>query len=142
MTRTARAAYPRAVIKDRSESRTGTYDMARKSGAGQHNWGSLADERQLESAALDDARLDEAAGEEPAPAVDLASSTSSVQSASPPAKPAMARSASSGMTPAELEQARLFRKTALKGANDRPHSHRTHLGGGRRRAAPRHPKLN
>lgn len=85
MTRTARAAYPRAVIKDRSESRTGTYDMARKSGAGQHNWGSLADERQLESAALDDALLDEEDGEEPTPAAaaaaDLASSTSSVQCA-------------------------------------------------------------
>ena len=83
MTRTARAAYPRAVIKDRSESRTGTYDMARKSGAGQHNWGSLADERRLESAALDDALLDEEEGEE-APAVDLASSTSSVQCAFTP----------------------------------------------------------
>ena len=37
--------------------------------------------------------------------------------ASPPSKPAMVRSVSSGMTAAELEQARQFRKTALKGAN-------------------------
>ena len=58
MTRTARAAHPRAVIKDRSESRTGLNPSIRKSGAGHHNWGSLADERHLEEAAIDDEELD------------------------------------------------------------------------------------
>ena len=73
----------------------------------------------------------------------------------------MVRSVSSGMTAAELEQARQFRKTALKGANgassahvslllypfthtsirDRPDSYRTHLSGSRPRAANRLPKL-
>ncbi len=43
--------------------------------------------------------------------------------ASPPSKPAMARSVSSGMTAAELEQARQFRKTALKGANGASSAH-------------------
>jgi len=54
MTRTARAAYPRAVNKDRSESRSGLDTSMRKSGAGHHNWGSIADEQQLEAAALED----------------------------------------------------------------------------------------
>ena len=54
MTRTARAAYPRAVLKDRSESRSGLDSSIRKDGAGQHNWGSIADERDLETAAIED----------------------------------------------------------------------------------------
>ena len=58
MTRTARAAYPRAVLKDRSESRSGLDPSIRKHGAGQHNWGSLADEQELESAALEDEILE------------------------------------------------------------------------------------
>lgn len=60
MTRTARAAYPRAVNKDRSESRTGLYDPARKDGGGQHNWGKLSDEQELEKAALTDIAYEEA----------------------------------------------------------------------------------
>jgi hypothetical protein len=54
MTRTARAAYPRAVIRDRSESRSGLDTTIRKDGAGQHNWGSIADEGQLEFDAMQD----------------------------------------------------------------------------------------
>lgn len=54
MTRTERAAHPRAVQKDRSESRSGLDTSMRKSGAGQHNWGSLADEQRLENDAIDD----------------------------------------------------------------------------------------
>ncbi|KAF9484060.1 hypothetical protein BDN70DRAFT_798470 [Pholiota conissans] len=111
MTRTARAAYPRAVNKDRSESRTGLYDMARKGGAGQHNWGSLADERQLESAALDDVILDEEETEEITPAQDLAAE-------SPSSKSEMTRTISGGLSPEELEQARQFRKNALKAEID------------------------
>ena len=58
MTRTARAAYPRAVIKDRSESRTGLDPSIRKSGAGHHNWGSLADALRLDEAAIGDEELE------------------------------------------------------------------------------------
>ena len=55
MTRTARASYPRAAMKDRSENRTGLDPSMRKNGAGQHNWGSMQDERDLElSAAVDE----------------------------------------------------------------------------------------
>lgn len=54
MTRTARAAYPRAVLRDRSESRSGLDTSVRKDGAGQHNWGSIANERQLEYDAIED----------------------------------------------------------------------------------------
>lgn len=58
MTRTARAAYPRAVIKDRSESRSGLDPSIRKSGAGHHNWGSLADELRMEEAAIGDEEME------------------------------------------------------------------------------------
>ena len=54
MTRTARADHPRAVLRDRSESRSGLDPSMRKDGAGQHNWGSIADERQLEFKAIED----------------------------------------------------------------------------------------
>lgn len=54
MTRTERAAYPRALNRDRSESRTGLDPSIRKGGAGNHNWGSLADEGRLEAGAYDD----------------------------------------------------------------------------------------
>lgn len=54
MTRTARADYPRAVLRDRSKSRSGLDPSIRKDGAGQHNWGSIADERQLEIEAIQD----------------------------------------------------------------------------------------
>jgi len=58
MTRTARAAFPRAIIKDRSESKSGLDKSLRKNGAGHHNWGSIAHEGELESAAMDDEELE------------------------------------------------------------------------------------
>lgn len=61
MTRTARAAYPRAILKDRSESRSGLDSSIRKHGAGQHNWGSINDEHTLETDAMDDENLEETA---------------------------------------------------------------------------------
>lgn len=51
MTRTARAAFPRAIIKDRSQSRSGLNKEMKKGGAGGHNWGKLGevnDEDELE----------------------------------------------------------------------------------------------
>ena len=54
MTRTERAAYPRALVRDRSQSKSGLDNSIRKGGSGRHNWGSLDDERQLEAAALED----------------------------------------------------------------------------------------
>jgi hypothetical protein len=60
MTRTARAAFPRAIFKDRSESKSGHRDdkHVRKDGAGAHSWGSIADEKALEDAALNDEQLE------------------------------------------------------------------------------------
>lgn len=43
MTRTARAAFPRAIIKDRSQSRSGLKKEMKKGGAGGHNWGKLGE---------------------------------------------------------------------------------------------------
>lgn len=54
MTRTERAAFPRALFRDRSESKSGLDKSLRKSGGGNHNWGSIHNEGYLESAALED----------------------------------------------------------------------------------------
>ena len=56
MTRTERSLSPRAIIKDRSESKSGMDKALRKGGAGGHNWGSVNEEYLLESEALDDER--------------------------------------------------------------------------------------
>ena len=56
MTRTERSLSPRAIIKDRSESKTGMDKTLRKGGAGGHNWGNINDEYYLEAEALDDER--------------------------------------------------------------------------------------
>lgn len=57
MTRTARSTFPRALIRDRSESKSGLDKSLRKGGGGHHNWGSIADEGYLEAAALEDEQV-------------------------------------------------------------------------------------
>jgi hypothetical protein len=66
MTRTERAGFPRALKRDRSESKSGLDKSIRKNGGGQHNWGSINDEAFLEAAALKDEEneLEEAATEQ------------------------------------------------------------------------------
>lgn len=59
MTRTERAGFPRALLRDRSESKSGLDKSVRKNGSGQHNWGSINDERYLEAAALADEEEEE-----------------------------------------------------------------------------------
>jgi hypothetical protein len=54
MTRTERSLSPRAIIKDRSESKSGMDKALRKGGAGSHNWGNINEEYLLETEALDD----------------------------------------------------------------------------------------
>jgi len=56
MTRTERSLSPRAIIKDRSESKTGMDKALRKGGAGGHNWGNINEEYLLGAEALDDER--------------------------------------------------------------------------------------
>ncbi|KAG8919487.1 hypothetical protein FRC02_001606 [Tulasnella sp. 418] len=48
MARTERAVHPRAIIKDRSESKSGMDKSMRKGGAGAHNWGSAHDQFDVE----------------------------------------------------------------------------------------------
>jgi len=103
MTRTARAAFPRALVKDRSESKSGHDKHVRKDGAGAHGWGALANEKELEDAALNDEQneLHEDYEDE-----DVEIEKSDV----------LERTASSSSTSGEeLESAKEFRKHALKG---------------------------
>jgi len=58
MTRTERATYPRALVRDRSQSKSGLDNHIRKGGGGRYNWGRLEDERRLEAAALEDDALE------------------------------------------------------------------------------------
>ncbi|KAI0732817.1 hypothetical protein C8Q72DRAFT_881746 [Fomitopsis betulina] len=58
MTRTARAAHPHALIKDRSVSKNGMGLRLPKGGAGGHNWGDLSREQYLEEAASYDEQED------------------------------------------------------------------------------------
>ncbi|ESK94787.1 hypothetical protein Moror_14180 [Moniliophthora roreri MCA 2997] len=102
MTRTERSAYPRAVLRDRSLSRSGLEKGFRKEGGGAHNWGRLDDELEHEFAALDDENLEL---EEEAMA---ASASSADSEKAPPLSP------NSSMTEAEIEAAKQFRKNAFK----------------------------
>ncbi|KAG8216108.1 hypothetical protein J3R82DRAFT_8111 [Butyriboletus roseoflavus] len=98
MTRTARSTFPRALIRDRSESKSGLDKSLRKGGGGHHNWGSIADEGYLEAAALEDEQ-GLAAEEDRKESLDK--------------DPSEGRSNS--LTEEEKRLARNFRKTALKG---------------------------
>jgi len=99
MTRTARSTNPRALIRDRSESKSGLDKSFRKGGSGQHNWGSIADEGYLEAAALEDEQQDSAVESDTRDSLDK--------------DPSERRSNS--FTEEEKSSARKFRKTVLKG---------------------------
>ncbi|KAL0071306.1 hypothetical protein AAF712_001872 [Marasmius tenuissimus] len=99
MTRTERSAFPRAVNRDRSLSKSGLERSLRKDGGGAHNWGRLEDELDHEYDALDDdIREDEEASSSSSDAAD---------------KPVIV-SPSSSMTEQEVEAAKQFRKHAFK----------------------------
>jgi len=106
MTRTERSAFPRSLLKDRSEARNGLNPGLRKNGAGGHNWGRLADERELETAAMADEEYDY--GEEDA---DVDTSSSNSESPTELKKPMFDRT----LTEEEIAFAKQFRKNALKG---------------------------
>ncbi|KAF8975888.1 hypothetical protein BDQ17DRAFT_1385211 [Cyathus striatus] len=111
MTRTERAAYPRAIIRDRSSSRSGLDPSIRKNGAGGHNWGSIADERVLESSALQDEGM---ILEEDKVSNDIATT---VEAAGNERRPEVQRANSNGPSDEEVQKARKYRKGALKGQN-------------------------
>lgn len=104
MTRTERAGFPRALLRDRSESKSGLDKSVRKNGSGQHNWGSINDERYLEAAALADEEEEEFEED----ATDQQHANDSVHK-----KPKLEKRANS-FTEAERESARQIRKNVLK----------------------------
>ncbi|KAF4613257.1 hypothetical protein D9613_010969 [Agrocybe pediades] len=118
MTRTSRATYPRALVKDAHESRSGLDNGLRKQGAGHHNWGSLADERDLETQALDDENVEEEEDTTTGAAASASANAERSRSLSPSqGKPELPRS-TSGMTEEEIEKARQLRKNAFKKSGD------------------------
>ncbi|KAF5350459.1 hypothetical protein D9756_008646 [Leucocoprinus leucothites] len=124
MTRTERASYPRALNRDRSESRTGLDPGLRKGGAGGHNWGSLDDEQLLESTAQDDEELELEEDKKEASTNNAGSEATHPQSpagsSEASSKPPMERStsgtsvSSSAVTEEDRENARKLRKNAFK----------------------------
>ncbi|KAF8702193.1 hypothetical protein AX14_014481 [Amanita brunnescens Koide BX004] len=107
MTRTERASYPRAVLRDRSLSRSGLNTQLRKGGAGRHNWGDLDHEQELQfQAEHDEERELESLSEDKIP---NATATSEDEQN----KPELSRSTSS-MSEEELQRAMNIRKNALK----------------------------
>ncbi|KAI0940056.1 hypothetical protein AcV5_001264 [Taiwanofungus camphoratus] len=99
MTRTERAAYPRAIVKDRAESKSGMNKHIPKNGAGLHNWGALMSERDYEDAAeYDEEREFEDAGVN--------------RCRSPPASPVVEHRTNS-LTEEDIVNARRYRKRAM-----------------------------
>ncbi|KAG1819205.1 uncharacterized protein BJ212DRAFT_1344682 [Suillus subaureus] len=103
MTRTERAVFPRALLRDRSNSKSGLDKSVRKNGSGQHNWGSINDERYLEAAALADKEEEEFEED----------TTDQQRNNSVHKKPEPEKRANS-FTEEERESARQIRKNALK----------------------------
>jgi hypothetical protein len=104
MTRTERSSFPRALEKDRHDSRTGLSSDPKhiqKGGAGSHSWGSLDRELDHEIGAFDDEP-----GIEPDEEVEGAIATRPEQL--PP------RKSSITITDEEREEARKLRAKALK----------------------------
>ncbi|KAG2159339.1 uncharacterized protein EDB93DRAFT_1197461 [Suillus bovinus] len=106
MTRTERAGFPRALLRDRSESKSGLDKSVRKNGSGQHNWGSINDERYLEAAAL----VDEEEEEFEEDTTGQRQRNNSVHE-----KPELVKHRINSFTEEERENARQIRKNALKG---------------------------
>jgi len=100
MTRTERAAFPRAILKDRAQSKNNMDKGTPKLGAGHHNWGSLMDERELVNAAENDGEGDfEEAG---------------APRANDNAKPPPVERRTSSVSEEDREKAREYRKNAFK----------------------------
>ena len=118
MTRTERATSPRAIIKDRSESRSGMDKRTPKGGAGTHNWGSLMNERDYEDAALYDEENEEeqAEGESALLMLEIRSlkQVGVVRIAPPPTAAGTRRLSSNSVTEDDRKEALKVRKNALK----------------------------
>ncbi|KAF9515910.1 hypothetical protein BS47DRAFT_1391232 [Hydnum rufescens UP504] len=119
MTRTARAIYPRALTRDRSESKSGLDKSLSKHGAGNHNWGSLQDETHQVEDAVEYYSADEYA--DTASTVESSSTQGDDASKAQPQNNApqqqQKRRASISITDADRASARSFRTRSFK---DRP----------------------
>ncbi|KAF8625071.1 hypothetical protein AX15_005553 [Amanita polypyramis BW_CC] len=106
MTRTERASYPRAIMRDRSLSRSGLGPQIRKGGAGRHNWGDL----EYQALGDEERELEELPEEEK---LDEETQSESKMRQKDTEKPGLNRTGSS-MSEEELQQAMNIRKNALK----------------------------
>lgn len=122
MTRTERAAYPRAIVKDRAESKSGMNKHIPKNGAGLHNWGALMSERDYEDAAeYDEEREFEDAGGKSYHSTHCCLLRPSLQvnrSRSPPASPVVEHRTNS-LTEEDIVNARRYRKRAMSRTGQR-----------------------
>ncbi|KAG8698402.1 hypothetical protein FRC09_007251 [Ceratobasidium sp. 395] len=112
MTRTERAVHPRALAKDRSESRSGYDKSVKKGGAG--GWGTLDDDIAIQQ---EDYDIHEREKEEARDEVND-SMTNSSGASDARKSPEMARRASITMTDEERQNARDFRASGYKGDID------------------------
>lgn len=120
MTRTERSLSPRALIKDRSESKSGMDKALRKGGAGNHNWGNIQDELYLESEALHDEQQELVAnkGQSPATHDTRRVAHHSHSSEEPADQPELVRR-NSVTSEEDVTAAREIRKRALKDGESR-----------------------
>jgi len=120
MTRTARAVYPRALTRDRSESKSGLDKSATKHGAGPHNWGSLHDEAAHELYGAQDSYEDEyySADEAYGERDDTTTSTISADDDEGFKNMKTGRRASVSVTETDRANARSFRTRSFKGRQD------------------------
>ncbi|GJJ14802.1 hypothetical protein Clacol_009070 [Clathrus columnatus] len=114
MTRTERNISKRAIIRDRSESKTGLDKSDRKGGAGAHNWGALTDEQDLEFRAREDNEEEDLSADEDQ--VELAQVVE--QGQTPAHDGSLNERRNSGLSDEEWKQARTFRSRALKDGTD------------------------
>ncbi|KAG8771273.1 hypothetical protein FRC12_003721 [Ceratobasidium sp. 428] len=112
MTRTERAVHPRALAKDRSESRSGYDKSVKKGGSG--GWGTLDDDIAVQQ---EDYDIHEREKEEARDEVND-SMTNSSGASDARKSPEMARRASITMTDEERQNARDFRASGYKGDID------------------------
>ncbi|KAF8499478.1 hypothetical protein BU17DRAFT_102756 [Hysterangium stoloniferum] len=119
MTRTERNITKRAILRDRSESKSGLDKSDRKGGAGAHNWGALNDEKDLELLAKEDNEDEELSVDEEDTSV-LAEAGPPDQSLSHDGSLNERRASASavGLNDQEWQEARQFRAKALKDGSD------------------------
>jgi len=110
MTRTERATNPRALIRDRSNSKSGMDKSMRKSGGGAHNWGNTMD--QIEGEMYDEG--DEATLADLQKSASTSPANPSVLVDQPKDRRASVSTASTGMADDEKEKAIEYRSKALK----------------------------